>query len=103
MKAGSKLFKEAVDVLSAETGVNKRRVAELVKKVGLKEAREILKRKGSKVGSAPKAIIVEGMDNKKEQLPVLAARIAERLSKSVDAGNPGDLKQLGEAVFKKVS
>jgi hypothetical protein len=102
VKAGAKLFKESVDMLSAETGVNKKRVAELVKKVGLKEAREILKRKGSKVVNAPKTIVVEGIDNKKEQFPVLATRIAERLSKSVEAGNPGDLKQLSEAVFKKV-
>jgi len=54
------------------------------------------------VGKAPKTIIVEGVDSKKEQLPVLATRIVERLSKPVEAGNPGDLKQLGEAVFKKV-
>lgn len=102
VKAGTKLFKEAVEVLSAETGVDKKRVAELVKKVGLKEAREILKRKGGKVGNAPKTIVVEGVGGKKEQLPVLAIRIAERLSKAVEAGNPGDMKQLGEAVFKKV-
>jgi hypothetical protein len=102
VKIGAKLFKEAVDMISAETGVDKKRVAQLVKKVGLKEARDILKRKGSKVGSAPRTIIVEGMDSRKEQLPVLATRIAERLSKSVEAGNPGDLKKLGEAVFKKV-
>jgi len=102
VKAGAKLFKEAVDVLSAETGVDKKRVAELVKKVGLKEAREILKKKGSKAGNAPKTIIVESIDDKKEQLPTLATRIAERLSKPLEAGNPGDLKQLGEAVFKKV-
>ena len=102
VKAGAKLFKEAVEVLSVETGVDKKRVAGLVKKVGLKEAREILKKKGGKVGKAPKTIIVEGVDSKKEQLPVLATRIVERLSKPVEAGNPGDLKQLGEAVFKKV-
>jgi hypothetical protein len=102
VKAGAKLFKEAVCNLSAETGVDKKRVAELVKKVGLKEAREILKKKGNKVGKAPKTIIVEGIDDKKEQFPVLATRIAERLSKPVEAGNPGDLKQLSEAIFKKV-
>jgi len=102
VKAGAKLFKEAVDMISAETGVDKKRVAQLVKKVGLKEAREILRKKGSRVGNVPRTIIVEGIDSRKEQLPVLATRIAERLSKPVEAGNPGDLKQLGEAVFKKV-
>jgi hypothetical protein len=103
VKAGSKMFKEAVDELAAETGVNKRKVAELVKKVGLKEAREILKRRGGKVGGVPKTIIVEGMDSKKDQLPVLAARIVERLSKPVEAGNPADQKQFTAATLKKIS
>lgn len=100
VKAGSKVFKEAVEELASETGVDKKKVAFLVKKVGLKEAREILKkRERHNVGM--KTIIVEGMEESKEQLPALAMRVVERLSKQVNAGNPGDMKNLSEAVFNK--
>jgi hypothetical protein len=100
VKAGTKLFKEAVDMLAAETGVDKAKVSELIKKVGLKEARDILK-KGGKVREGAKTIVVEGVEEKKEQVPALGARIAERLSKSVAVENPKDLKELSEAVFKR--
>jgi hypothetical protein len=100
VKAGTKLFKEAVDMLAAETGADKAKVSELIKKVGLKEAREILK-KGGKVKEGAKTIIVEGIEGKKEQVPPLGARVAERLSKSVGIENPKDLKGLSEAVFKR--
>ena len=100
VKAGAKLFKEAVDMLAAETGVSKTKVSELIKKVGLKEAREILK-KGGRVREGAKTIIVEGIGEKKEQMPALGVRIAERLSKSVAVENPKDLKGLNEAVFKR--
>jgi hypothetical protein len=100
VKAGSKAFKEAVEALAGETGVDKKEVAMVVKKVGLKEAREILKR-GKKGKAVAKTIIVEGMGEKKEQVPVLAMRVAERLSKQVEVGNPSDIKDLSEAVFRK--
>jgi hypothetical protein len=100
VKAGSKLFKEAVEGLARETGVNKKEVATVVKKVGLKEAREILK--GGKRGKAEtKTVIVEGMGERDEQFPVLAIRMAERLSKQVEVGNPSDMKDLGKAIFTK--
>jgi len=100
VKAGSKSFKEAVEALAGETGVDKKEVAMVVKKVGLKEAREILKR-GKKGKAVAKTIIVEGMGERKEQVPVLAMRVAERLSKQVEVGNPSDIKDLSEAVFRK--
>jgi len=104
VKAGTKLFKEAVSGLSVETGVERKKVAGLVKKVGFKEARDILKRrKEGRRGDTPKTIIVEGIDSRREQFPVLGVRLVERLSKSVEAGNPGDLKQLGASVFKKIA
>ncbi len=104
VKAGTKLFKEAVNGLSVETGIERKKVAGLVKKVGFKEARDILKRrKEGRRGNTPKTIIVEGIDNRREQLPVLGVRLVERLSKSVEAGNPSDLKQLGASVFKKIA
>jgi hypothetical protein len=100
VKAGTKLFKEAVDMLAAETGADKAKVSELIKKVGLKEAKEILK-KGGKVREGAKTIIVEGIEEKKEQVPSLGVRVAERLSKSIAVENPKDLKELSEAVFKR--
>lgn len=100
VKAGTKLFKEAVDMLATETGVDKSKVSELIKKVGLKEAREILK-KGGKVKEGAKAVIIEGIEEKKEQMPPLGARVAERLSKPVGVENPKDLKELSEAIFRK--
>jgi len=100
VKAGSKAFKEAVEGLAREAGVDRKEVAEVVKKVGLKEAREILKG-GKKGKSVAKTIIVEGMGERKEQVPVLAMRVAERLSKQVEVGNPGDIRDLSEAVFRK--
>jgi len=100
VKAGTKLFKEAVDMLAAETGVGKAKVSELIKKVGLKEAREILK-KGGKAKEGAETIIVEGIEKKKGQMPPLGARVAERLSKPVGVENPKDLKELSEAVFRK--
>jgi hypothetical protein len=100
VKAGSKSFKEAVGALAGETGVDKKEVAMVVKKVGLKEAREILKR-GKKGKAVAKTIIVEGMEERKEQVPALAMRVAERLSKQVEVGNPSDIKDLSEAVFRK--
>jgi len=100
VKAGSKAFKEAVEALAMETGVDKKEVAMVVKKVGLKEAREILKR-GKRGKSGVKTIIVEGMGERKEQVPMLAMRVAERLSKQVEVENPGDVRDLSEAVFRK--
>jgi hypothetical protein len=100
VKAGSRLFKGAVEELARETGVNKKEVATVVKKVGLKEAREILKG-GKRSKAEAKTVIVEGMGVKDEQVPVLAARMAERLSKQVEVGNPGDMNDLGKAIFTK--
>lgn len=100
IKAGSKVFKESVEKLAGETGVDKKKVALLVKKVGLKEAREILRR-GKKRDIGTRTIIVEGMSEPKEQFPVLAMRVLEKLSKRVDVSNPSDIKNLSEVVFKK--
>lgn len=100
IKAGSKAFKEAVEGLARETGVDRKEVAAVVKKVGLKEAREILK--GGKRGKAgSKTIIVEGMGEKEEQVSALAMRVVERLSKQVGVENPSDARDLSEAVFRK--
>jgi len=100
VKAGSKAFREAVERLARETGVDKRKAAVLVKRVGLKEARDIL-RKGGKRDIGTKTIIVEGMVKQDEQLPILAMRVAERLSKQVEVTAPKDLKDLGENVLRR--
>ena len=100
IKAGSKMFKESVEKLASETGVDKKKVALLIKKVGLKEAREVLRgRRKRDVGA--RTIIVEGMGEPKEQFPVLAMRVLEKLSRQVDVSNPKDIKNLSEVVFKK--
>jgi DNA repair exonuclease SbcCD ATPase subunit len=99
-KAGTKLFKEAVDMLVAETGADKGTVTELIKKLGLKEAREVLKKKGKDKGAA-KTVIVEGLEEKEEKMSPLGVRVAQRLSKTVGVENPKDLKGLSEAIFKK--
>jgi len=99
-KAGTKLFKEAVDMLVAETGADKGTVTELVKKLGLKEAREVLKKKGRDKG-ATKTVIVEGLEEKEDKLSPLGVRVAQRLSRTVGVENPKDLKGLSEAIFKK--
>jgi len=101
VKAGSKLFKEAVDMIASETGVDKAKVAELIRKVGLKEAREILKRGGRTVKEGAKVVLVEGLAQTEAELPPLGMRLAKRLTEGKVIENPSDLKELGEAIFKK--
>jgi hypothetical protein len=101
VKAGSKLFKEAVEMIASETGVDKAKVAELIKKVGLKEAKEILKKGGKTVKEGAKVVLVEGLVQTEAELPPLGMRLAKRLFEGKTIENPSDLKELGEALFKK--
>jgi len=84
--AGNVIFKESVDKLVAETGADKNRVKELVKKYGVKEAREVLKT-GKVAKSTGSVVVAEGLSGKKEDRPLLekmAVRFTSTSNKSAD-------------------
>jgi hypothetical protein len=84
--AGNIIFKESVDKLVAETGADKNRVKELVKKYGVKEAREVLKT-GKVAKPTGSVVVAEGLSGSKEGRPLLekmAVRFTSVSNKSAD-------------------
>jgi hypothetical protein len=100
IKAGSKMFKEAVDKLAVEAGVDKDEAAKILRKLGLKEAKEVLK-KGVKRGKEKRTevIPVSGLVKEEDISPVIAKRLAERLSGGPEANGLVNLKEMTEATF----
>ena len=103
VKTGSKMFKEAVDKLSAETGVKKEEAAKILRKLGLKEAKEVLKKGVKKVkDNKPEVVPVSGLVKEDEgDSPVIAKRLAERLARVGEIPGIGSLKEMTEVVFSK--
>ena len=75
LAAGNKIFKENVDRLVAETGEDRERVKEVLRKYGLKEARRVLSKKGEKLTE-----VVSVSTLSEEDGPSLARRLAEKFA-----------------------
>jgi len=100
VKAGSKMFKEAVDKLSAETGVKKDEAAKILRKLGLKEAKEVLKKGIKKVNEKKTEVVpVSGLAKDEDNSPIIAKRLAERLASGSGASSLVSLKEMTEAAF----
>jgi hypothetical protein len=103
VKAGSKMFKEAVDKLAVEAGVGKDEAAKILRKLGLKEAKEVLKKGVKRVrDNKPRVVPVNGLVKEDEgDSPVIAKRLAERLSRVQEMPGVGSLKEMTEVMFSK--
>jgi len=103
VRTGSKMFKEAVDKLSAETGVKKEEAAKILRRLGLKEAKEVLKKGVKKVkDNKPEVVPVNGLVKEDEgDSPVIAKRLAERLARVNEMPGIGSLKEMTEVMFSK--
>jgi len=100
IKAGSKMFKEAVDKIAVEAGVGKEEAAKILRKLGLKEAKEVLKKGGKKIKEKKTEVIpVSGLVKEEGISPVIAKRLAERLSGGPEANGLVNLKEMTEATF----
>ncbi len=76
---GNQLFKEGVDRLSAEAGVSKEKAGGLIKKHGLKEARELLAKVRKPDKREEKVVITERVVDREER-----AGLAERLARRIE-------------------
>jgi len=103
VRTGSKMFKEAVDKLSAETGVKKEEAAKILRRLGLKEAKEVLKKGAKKVkDNKPEVVPVNGLVKEDEgDSPVIAKRLAERLARVNEMPGIGNMKEMTEVMFNK--
>jgi hypothetical protein len=102
VKAGSKMFKEAVDKLAVEAGVDKEEAAKILRKLGLKEAKEMLKKGVKKVKEKKTEVIpVSGLVKEESDSPIIAKRLAERLARGNEIPGMSGLKEMTEAVFDK--
>jgi hypothetical protein len=100
IKAGSKMFKEAVDKLAVEAGVGKDEAAKILRKLGLKEAREVLKKGVKKVNEKKTEVVpVSGLVKEESDSPIIAKRLAERLASGSEASSLVGLKEVTEAAF----